>query len=204
MANDSGLRASEIKGVLLNAIEHYEEDLHAEEVGEVLEVKDGIARIYGLTNAMANEMLEITPSDGGAVVTALALNLEEDNIGAVVLGDWTNLHEGDEVRCTGRVLEVPTGEGYLGRVVDSLGAPLDGKGTIDPIEGSRMIDVVAPGIVLRRPVVVLRISCPSLFTLTETAVPRPPINLAKTLVGGVVSASPFPEVSHTPVNPSLR
>jgi len=152
VANDSGLRASEIKGVLLSAIEHYEEDLHAEEVGEVLEVKDGIARIYGLTNAMANEMLEITPSDGGGRVTALALNLEEDNIGAVVLGDWTSLHEGDEVRCTGRVLEVPTGEGYLGRVVDSLGAPLDGKGTVDPIEGSRMIDVVAPGIVLRRPV----------------------------------------------------
>ena len=152
MANRSGLRASEIKGVLLHAIEHYEEDLHADEVGEVLEVKDGIARIYGLTNAMASEMLEITPSDGGAVVTALALNLEEDNIGAVVLGEWTNLHEGNEVRCTGRVLEVPVGEGYLGRVVGGLGAPIDGAGTVDPIEGSRMIDIVAPGIVLRKPV----------------------------------------------------
>ncbi len=150
--SDSQLRASEIKGVLLNAIENYEEDLHAEEVGEVLEVKDGIARIYGLTNAMASEMLEITPPDGADPVTALALNLEEDNIGAVVLGDWTGLYEGNEVRRTGRVLEVPTGAGYLGRVVDALGDPLDGKGAIDPIEGARQIDIVAPGIVLRQPV----------------------------------------------------
>jgi F-type H+-transporting ATPase subunit alpha len=150
MANE--IRASEIKNVLLNAIENYREDLRAEEVGEVLEVKDGVARIYGLTNSMASEMLEIVPSDGGDAVTALALNLEEDNIGAVVLGDWTSLHEGNEVRRTGRVLEVPVGKGYLGRVVDALGNPVDGKGAIDPIEGSRMIDIVAPGIVLRQPV----------------------------------------------------
>jgi F-type H+/Na+-transporting ATPase subunit alpha len=153
MANsDTQLRASEIKGVLLSAIDQYEETLHAEEVGEVLEVKDGIARIYGLTNAMASEMLEITPPGGGDPVTALALNLEEDNIGAVVLGDWTRLHEGNEVRRTGQVLSVPVGEGYLGRVVDALGNPVDGKGPVDPIEGSRMIDIVAPGIVLRQPV----------------------------------------------------
>jgi len=153
MANsDTQLRASEIKGVLLSAIDQYQETLHAEEVGAILEVKDGIARIYGLTNAMASEMLEITPQDAGAPVTALALNLEEDNIGAVVLGDWTRLHEGDEVRRTGRVLEVPVGEGYLGRVVDALGDPVDGKGPVDPLEGSRMIDIVAPGIVLRQPV----------------------------------------------------
>jgi len=152
VASESGLRASEIKGVLLQAIEHYEEELHADEVGEVLEVKDGIARIYGLTNAMASEMLEISPSGGGAPITALALNLEEDNIGAVVLGEWTSLHEGNQVRCTGRVLEVPVGKGYLGRTVDPLGNPVDGKGAIDPIEGSRMIDIVAPGIVSRKPV----------------------------------------------------
>ena len=152
MANESGLRASEIKGVLLRAIENYEEELQAEEVGEVLEVKDGIARIYGLTNAMASEMLEITPSDGGEPVTALALNLEEDNIGAVILGEWTNLHEGNEVRCTGRVLEVAVGEGYLGRVVGALGDPVDAAGPIDPIESARGIDIVAPGIVLRQPV----------------------------------------------------
>ncbi len=153
MANsDSHLRASEIKGVLLSAIDNYQEELHVEEVGEVLEVKDGIARIYGLTNAMASEMLEIAPSDGGEPITALALNLEEDNIGAVILGNWTGLHEGDQVRRTGRVLEVPVGAGYLGRVVDALGRPVDGKGDVDPVEGSRMIDIVAPGIVSRQPV----------------------------------------------------
>jgi F-type H+-transporting ATPase subunit alpha len=152
MANESQLRASEIKGVLLSEIERYEEDLHAEEIGEVLEVKDGIARIYGLMNAMASEMLEITSSETGETVTALALNLEEDNIGAVILGDWTHLHEGEPVRRTGKVLEVPVGAGYLGRVVDPLGDPLDGRGPIDGIEGSRQIDIVAPGIVHRQPV----------------------------------------------------
>ena len=151
MANDSQLRASEIKGVLLDQIENYSEELHAEEVGEVLEVKDGVARIYGLTKAMASEMLEITSAHSGEAVTALALNLEEDNIGAVVMGDWTHLHEGDQVRRTGRVLEVPVGAGYLGRVVDPLGNPIDGKGPI-ATEGSRQIDIVAPGIVLRQPV----------------------------------------------------
>ncbi len=152
MANDSQLRAGEIKGVLLSEIERYEEDLHAEEVGEVLEVKDGIARIYGLNKAMASEMLEITSSRGGDTVTALALNLEEDNIGAVIMGDWTGLHEGDQVRRTGRVLEVPVGPGYLGRVVDPLGTPVDGFGPIDGIDGQRQIDIVAPGIVKRQPV----------------------------------------------------
>ena len=148
---DSQLRAGEIKSVLLAEIESFEEALHAEEVGEVLEVKDGVARIYGLTKAMANEMLEITSGESGESVTALALNLEEDNIGAVILGEWAGLHEGDEVRRTGRVLDVPVGDAYQGRVVDPLGAPLDGAG---PIETSarRQIDVVAPGIVKRQPV----------------------------------------------------
>ncbi len=152
MANESQLRPSEIKDVLLSEIENYEEELHAEEVGEVLEVKDGVARIYGLTKAMASEMLEITSAETGESQTALALNLEEDNIGAVILGEWTHLQEGDQVRLTGKVLSVPTGSGYLGRVVDPLGNPQDGLGPIDPIEGSRQIDVVAPGIVLRQPV----------------------------------------------------
>ena len=152
MANDSQLRASEIKDVLLNEIERYEDELQAEEIGEVLEVKDGIARIYGLTKAMASEMLEITSSTSGDTVTALALNLEEDNIGAVIMGDWTSLHEGDQVRRTGRVLDIPVGPGYLGRVVDSLGEPQDGHGPIDGIDGSRQIDIVAPGIVKRQPV----------------------------------------------------
>ncbi|MDZ7779206.1 MAG: F0F1 ATP synthase subunit alpha [Gemmatimonadota bacterium] len=152
MANDSQLRAGEIKDVLLKEIEQYEEDLQAEDIGEVLEVKDGIARIYGLTNAMAAEMLEITSSVSGETVTALALNLEEDNIGAVVMGEWTSLHEGDQVRCTGRVLDVNVGEGYLGRVVDPLGQPVDGLGPVDGVEDTRQIDIVAPGIVQRQPV----------------------------------------------------
>ena len=151
-STETQLRASEIKDVLLRQIERYEEDLQVEEVGEVLEVKDGVARIYGLTNAMASEMLEITSSETNETVTALALNLEEDNIGAVVMGEWTVLREGDQVRRTGRVLDVPVGAGYLGRVVNPLGEPLDGKGPVDPIEGRRQIDIVAPGIVLRQPV----------------------------------------------------
>ena len=148
---DAQLRAGELKGVLLAQIENYEEALQAEEVGEVLEVKDGVARIYGLTKAVASEMLEITSSESGDAVVALALNLEEDNIGAVVMGEWAGLREGDQVRRTGRVLDVPVGEAYLGRVVDALGAPVDGGSRIETSE-RRQIDVVAPGIVKRQPV----------------------------------------------------
>ncbi|MEX2283444.1 MAG: F0F1 ATP synthase subunit alpha [Gemmatimonadota bacterium] len=151
MATESQLRAGEIKQVLLREIEHYSDELKVEEVGEVLEVKDGVARIYGLTRAMSSEMLEITSSDTGETVIALALNLEEDNIGAVVMGDWTMLHEGDVVRRTSRVLDIPVGAGFLGRVVDPLGAPIDGKGDIKA-DDRRFIDIVAPGIVLRQPV----------------------------------------------------
>jgi F-type H+/Na+-transporting ATPase subunit alpha len=151
MAVDTQLRASEIKDVLLGEIERYEDQLQAEEIGSVLEVKDGIARIYGLKGTMASEMLEVTAAESGETVTALALNLEEDNIGAVILGDWTALHEGDPVRRTGRVLDIPVGPAYLGRVVNPLGQPIDGKG---PIQGAdrRQVDIVAPGIVLRKPV----------------------------------------------------
>jgi F-type H+/Na+-transporting ATPase subunit alpha len=150
-STETQLRASEIKDVLLREIEQYRDELRVEEVGEVLEVKDGVARIYGLTSAMASEMLEITSSDTGEKVVALALNLEEDNIGSVVMGDWTKLHEGDAVRRTGRVLDVAVGAGYLGRVVDALGQPIDGRGEITS-EARRYIDIVAPGIVLRQPV----------------------------------------------------
>ncbi len=151
MATEAQLRAGEIKGVLLREIEGYSDELKVEEVGAVLEVKDGVARIYGLTNAMASEMLEITSTGTGDVITALALNLEEDNIGAVIMGDWTHLQEGDAVRRTGRVLDIPVGQAYVGRVVNALGEPIDGKGEI-VAEGKRFIDVVAPGIVLREPV----------------------------------------------------
>src|SRR5688500_7316029 len=150
-STEAQLRASEIKNVLLKEIEQYSEELQVEEVGTILEVKDGVARIYGLQHAMASEMLELTSSETGETMIALALNLEEDNIGAVVMGDWTQLHEGDAVRRTGRVLDIPVGEAYLGRVVNALGEPIDGKGDIKP-EGRRFIDIVAPGIVKRQPV----------------------------------------------------
>src|SRR5205823_6213128 len=129
-------------------------DLHqldVEEVGTVLEVKDGIARIYGLQKAMAGEMLEVTSSETGNKVTALALNLEEDNIGAVILGDYLQLKEGDEVRRTTRVLEVPVGPALVGRVVDALGRPLDGKGEI-VTNVTRKVESNAPGIIVRQPV----------------------------------------------------
>ncbi|HEU0077053.1 MAG TPA: F0F1 ATP synthase subunit alpha [Longimicrobiaceae bacterium] len=151
MAVDTQLRASEIKNVLLGEIERYEDVLQAEEVGEVLEVKDGIARIYGLGGTMASEMLEITARESGQVIAALALNLEEDNIGAVVMGDWTAIQEGDQARRTGRVLDIPVGPEFLGRVVNPLGEPVDGKGPIHGV-ARRQVDIGAPGIELRQPV----------------------------------------------------
>src|SRR5215217_2131506 len=131
MATETTLRPGEIKDILLREIEAADlTDLSVEEVGTVLEVKDGVARIYGLGKAMAGEMLEITAAESGNKVVALALNLEEDNIGAVVLGDYLQIKEGDEVRRTARVLEVPVGPALVGRVVDALGNPIDGKGPI--------------------------------------------------------------------------
>jgi F-type H+-transporting ATPase subunit alpha len=131
MASETLLRPGEIKDILLREIEAADlRDLDVEEVGTVLEVKDGIARIYGLKKAMAGEMLEITSSDTGNIIVGLALNLEEDNIGAVILGDYLQLKEGDEVRRTSRVLEVPVGPAMIGRVVDPLGLPIDGLGDI--------------------------------------------------------------------------
>ena len=117
----------------------------------MLEVKDGIARIYGLKKAMAGEMLEITVGTTGHRITALALNLEEDNIGAIVLGDYLQLKEGDEVRRTGRVLEVPVGPELIGRVVDALGIPIDGLGPIKATT-TRKVETEAPGIIVRQPV----------------------------------------------------
>src|SRR5467141_1665162 len=152
MATDSILRPGELKNLLLKEIQAADlADIDVREVGTVLEVKDGIARIYGLTSAMAGEMLEFTVSATGEKVTGQALNLEEDNIGAVIFGDYLVLREGDEVRRTGRVLEVPVGPALVGRVVDALGRPVDGLG---PLHGTkaRKVDIVAPGIIKRQPV----------------------------------------------------
>jgi F-type H+-transporting ATPase subunit alpha len=152
MAHEAALRPGELKDVLLREIEAA--DLAAtdlEEVGTVLEVKDGVARVYGLTKALAGEMLEFRSSTSGETITGLALNLEEDNIGAVILGNYLELREGDEVRRTDTVFAVPVGKGMIGRVVDPLGRPVDGRGPI-AAEATRRVEMVAPGIVVRQPV----------------------------------------------------
>lgn len=152
MASETALRPGEIKDILLREIEAADlNSVNVEEIGTILEVKDGIARIYGLSKAMAGEMLEVTSSETGESVTALALNLEEDNIGAVILGDYLKLKEGDEVRCTGRVLEVPVGPELIGRVVNPLGEPVDGLGPINA-KATRHVESEAPGIIVRQPV----------------------------------------------------
>jgi F-type H+-transporting ATPase subunit alpha len=149
---DSILRPGELKDVLLREIQAADlAEIDVREVGTVLEVKDGIARIYGLTSAMAGEMLEFTSSETGEKVVGQALNLEEDNIGAVIFGDYLQLREGDEVRRTGRVLEVPVGPAMIGRVVDALGRPVDGLGPIQTSK-ARKVEIVAPGIIKRQPV----------------------------------------------------
>jgi F-type H+-transporting ATPase subunit alpha len=152
MATQTALRPGEIKDILLREIEAADlSDLNVEEVGSILEVKDGIARIYGLGKVMAGEMLECTSSETKQVITGMALNLEEDNIGAVILGDYLQLKEGDEVRRTARVLEVPVGPELVGRVVDPLGRPIDGLGEIRSTT-FRKVESPAPGIIVRQPV----------------------------------------------------
>src|SRR6478672_6753023 len=116
------------------------------EVGTVLSVADGIARLHGLDNCMSLELLEF-PHD----VTGLALNLESDNVGAVLFGEWDKIEEGDQVKRSGRLLEIPVGEALLGRIVDPLGRPLDGKGDINTSE-TRPAEFKAPGVVQRQPV----------------------------------------------------
>src|SRR5579875_3753509 len=116
------------------------------EVGTVLSIADGIARIHGLENAMSFEMLELPHG-----VTGLALNLESDNVGAVLFGEWEHISEGDTVKRTGRLLQIPVGEALLGRIVDPLGNPLDGKGPIDTSE-FRPAEHKAPGVIARQPV----------------------------------------------------
>jgi len=140
------IQADEIERLLREEIEHYDQAVNVAEVGSVISVGDGIARIHGLDNCMAGELIEF-PHE----VAGIALNLEEDQVGAVLLGDWTEIKEGDEVRRTGRIMSVPVGEALLGRVVDALGAPLDGKGPI-LTEHYNPLERLAPGVVDRLPV----------------------------------------------------
>ena len=140
------IRADEIERILRAEIENYETAISVAEVGSVISVGDGIARIYGLEKVMAGELIEF-PHE----VAGIALNLEEDQVGAVVLGDYTDIREGDEVRRTGRIMSVPVGEALIGRVVDALGQPIDEKG---PIQTDQRISIerLAPGVVDRQPV----------------------------------------------------
>jgi len=140
------IQADEIARVLRAEIEHYEKAVNVSETGSVISVGDGIARIYGLERVMAGEMIEFPHG-----VTGIALNLEEDQVGTVLLGEYQEIKEGDEVRRTGRIMSVPVGEGMIGRVVDALGRPIDGKGPIATKE-TRAIETIAPGVVDRRPV----------------------------------------------------
>jgi F-type H+-transporting ATPase subunit alpha len=152
MATESSLRPGEIKDILLKEIAAAELGaVDTADVGTTLEVRDGVARVYGLRSAVSGEMLEFTAAETGETVTGLVLNLEQDNVGAVILGDYLRLKEGDEVRCTGRLLEVPTGDAMLGRVVNALGQPIDGRGPIKT-SSTRPVEMIAPGIIVRQPV----------------------------------------------------
>ncbi|MEM6513184.1 MAG: F0F1 ATP synthase subunit alpha [Pseudomonadota bacterium] len=140
------LKASEISQLIKERIENFEAPAEARDVGTVIAVTDGIVRIYGLADVRYGEMLEF-PGD----TFGMALNLEQDSVGAVVLGDYKHISEGDTVKTTGRILEVPVGNALLGRVVDALGNPIDGKGPIDA-EGMSPLEKIAPGVIDRQSV----------------------------------------------------
>ncbi len=140
------IKASEVSDIIKKEIESSKDFIDISEVGSVLSVGDGIARVYGLKNAMANELLEF---ENGVI--GMALNLEEDNVGVVILGEDKDIKEGDRVKRTKRISQVPVGEAMVGRVVNALGEPIDGKGPIES-EHSRRIEIKAPGIVQRQSV----------------------------------------------------
>src|SRR5215218_8592066 len=140
------IRADEITRVLREEIENYERALSVSETGFVISVGDGIARIHGLEKVMAGELIEFPHQ-----VSGIALNLEEDQVGAVLLGDYTEIKEGDEVRRTRRIMSVPVGEALVGRVVDAIGRPIDDKGPIDTTEFFA-IERIAPGVIDRQSV----------------------------------------------------
>jgi F-type H+-transporting ATPase subunit alpha len=140
------IRAEEISQIIRKEIEGFDQKVAVAETGTVLETGDGIARVYGLENAMAGELL-----DFGKNVVGLVLNLEEDNVGVALLGDFEAIREGDVVKRTGKIAQVPVGDALIGRVVNALGVPIDGKGPIETKE-SRQIEIKAPGIIARKSV----------------------------------------------------
>ena len=140
------IKSEEIARLISSEINKYKREIIAEEVGKVLEAGDGIARIAGLTRAMSGEMLQF-----GDNIYGVALNLDRSEIGAIILGEFYKIQEGDPVKCTGNILQVPAGEELLGRIIDPLGNPLDGKG---PVKNSQFwpVEFTAPGVVERQPV----------------------------------------------------
>src|SRR4051812_25091767 len=134
------IRADEISKVLKDQIQHYNKKIEVTETGSVLTIGDGVARVYGLDNAMAGELIEFSNNLYGMV-----LNLEKNNVGIAILGDYDQVKEGDIVKRTKKIFEVPVGEGMLGRVVDPLGIPMDGKGPIKA-SANRKVEIKAPGI----------------------------------------------------------
>src|SRR3712207_5647259 len=136
----------EIRSAIDDYVSSYSPEVSREEVGTVTETGDGIARVEGLPSTMTNELLEF---EGGTL--GLALNLDVREIGVVILGEGSHIEEGTEVRRPGEILSVPVGDGYLGRVVDALGEPIDGKGPIEA-EGRRALELQAPSVVMRQPV----------------------------------------------------
>ena len=140
------IRADEISSLIKERIDNFELNIDVEETGKVVSYADGVARVYGLSNIMAGEMVEFESGDKG-----MALNLEESNVGIVVLGSGAGIREGSSVKRTGNLLKVPVGDAVVGRVINSLGEPLDGKGTVDSAE-SRFVEEKAPGIMARKSV----------------------------------------------------
>ena len=138
--------SDEIASVLQAEIEHFDSKVDVSEVGTVLEVGDGIARVYGLAGVMAGEMVEFA---NGAI--GLAFNLEETSVGVIILGDYLTIQEGDEVKSLGTLLSVPAGDAVIGRVLDPLGNPLDGKGPVQTTT-TRPVEIIATGVAERKPV----------------------------------------------------
>ena len=140
------IRAAEISAILKQQIANFGSEADVAEIGQVLSVGDGIARVYGLDKVQAGEMVEFPNGTRG-----MALNLETDNVGVVIFGDDSGIGEGDTVKRTGAIVDVPVGRGLLGRVVDGLGNPIDGKGPLSDVTRSR-VEVKAPGIIPRKSV----------------------------------------------------
>src|ERR1700734_1955354 len=140
------IKADEITELRRQQIENFQQRIQVDEVGTVISLGDGIARVHGLDKVMAGELIEF-PHD----VAGLAMNLDEDQVGAVLLGDYTEIKEGDTVKRTGKIMSVPVGDGMIGRVVDALGNPIDDKGPIQSTQRNPL-ERLAPGVVARQPV----------------------------------------------------